>query len=299
MSAAVEKISIAPEVGPWGPLPKWVLLHPDLEPRDIQVYGLLAIKRDWTTATTWPLRWEDLADDLDCSTPTVGRSIRRLANAGAITVIHRTKGGYNDTSQYLVNLIDPHRVPESGSEGTITDDVSCEQGKEEFSQVVGPITDDSAGPITDDSATTRTFIQNPSKPSYGDLQANQPERDLLTLQKSEWELLCEQLIAECYGHTSIASLSKSKQGQIRHAASELAKAKATPAEIYAMSQFWMNEGDHYLSPTHFSTHFGNSELMGDPDDEDEWHNVFDASNGSSLLTAEYCEVARRDQKEVA
>ena len=90
-------------------IPEWVLYHPDLDPRAVVLYGVLARHCD-RKGKAFPSR-SRLATLLHCSTKTVDRSLRELQAAQAVTWERRLDpAGDPTSSMYLLHVSPPEGV---------------------------------------------------------------------------------------------------------------------------------------------------------------------------------------------
>ena len=101
--------------GQFGRVPLWLVRHPQVKTRAIQVYALLAAKHaDRQTGTCYPSR-QTLANALGVARSTIDVALAQLKSAGAITVQHRktAAGDWTSNLYRLVTDEPPTRLPEN------------------------------------------------------------------------------------------------------------------------------------------------------------------------------------------
>lgn len=163
-------------MGPWAPVPGWLIRHHGLTDRALRLYNVLALMTNASTSMAFPSRLT-IANTMGCSVKTVDRALRELLSISGVEVIHRYRPGTHEwtSSEYRVCIDNP--CSEVGTDLT--------PGRDIDDATVG--TDLTPGGVTDDAAEQEVLNQNQVNKNH----LTRPERIELV-----WDAYCKAFVPE-------------------------------------------------------------------------------------------------------
>lgn len=233
-----------------------------------------------------PDHWKVIAEALENEAPDGRASVRsglaELQHFGYLVV---TKGR-DEHGRFVVTDTTVYERPvRTESENQFVDPTSDDEVKDQVTPETGFPHADNRPLVNKDLGSTEIG----STGAYGDETPPQASYGEMSLPRSQWLLLREQLCAEVYGHADHGLLDADQLGALNNACSRLAKFGIAPATVHAFACYWLNAGDHYLTAHTFCNADG-WDLCGYEDDAESWSQTL-ADNGR-LLTVQFGEVER-------